>query len=46
MSTLVGSDDILVVDRGQSVDLGRHDDLLARCDSYRHLWQRQMKEVA
>jgi ATP-binding cassette subfamily B protein len=46
LSTLVGSDAILVVDRGKTVDLGRHDDLLARCDSYRHLWQRQMKEVA
>ncbi len=46
LSTLVDADAILVLDRGKTVDLGRHDSLLARCGSYRRLWQQQTKEPA
>jgi ATP-binding cassette, subfamily B, bacterial HlyB/CyaB len=41
LSSLVGAHAILVLDRGAAVDVGRHDELLARCDLYRHLWTQQ-----
>jgi subfamily B ATP-binding cassette protein HlyB/CyaB len=46
LSTLVDSDAILVVDRGKIADIGRHDQLVSRCMTYRHLWSQQMRQVA
>lgn len=44
LSALIGMDKILVVDAGQIVDAGTHEDLLSRCDLYQHLWQQQNAE--
>ncbi|MGB0127828.1 MAG: peptidase domain-containing ABC transporter [Rhodocyclaceae bacterium] len=41
LSTLVNADVILVMQQGQLSDSGRHDELLARCDVYQHLWNQQ-----
>jgi ATP-binding cassette subfamily B protein len=46
LSTLVDSDAILVVERGKIADIGRHDQLVSRCMTYRHLWSQQMRQVA
>lgn len=43
LSTLVDCSAILVVDRGRIADIGRHEQLLTRCTTYRHLWNQQMK---
>jgi len=41
LSMLVPADAVLVLDRGRVYDIGRHDELLERCDIYRGLWHRQ-----
>jgi len=41
LSSLVSADGILVLDHGRAVDMGKHDQLLARCEIYRHLWRQQ-----
>jgi ATP-binding cassette, subfamily B, bacterial HlyB/CyaB len=41
LSSLVPCDKIMVLDRGQLADVGKHGDLLERCDIYRHLWNQQ-----
>ncbi len=41
LSALVDADAILVLDRGQVVDMAPHADLLQRCDIYRKLWLQQ-----
>ena len=41
LSSLVPADAILVLERGQVRDVGRHHDLLERCDIYRDLWDQQ-----
>ncbi|GAA3108878.1 peptidase domain-containing ABC transporter [Rhizobium viscosum] len=46
LSTLVDADAILVIDRGKVADIGRHDQLVSRCMTYRHLWAQQMRQVA
>jgi ATP-binding cassette subfamily B protein len=46
LSTLVDADAILVIDRGRVADIGRHDQLLSRCMTYRHLWNQQTRQVA
>ncbi|EPE95159.1 peptidase domain-containing ABC transporter [Rhizobium grahamii] len=46
LSTLVDADSILVVERGKIADIGRHDQLVTRCMTYRHLWSQQMRQVA
>lgn len=46
LSTLVDADAILVVDRGKVADIGRHDQLVSRCMTYRHLWAQQTRQVA
>jgi ATP-binding cassette subfamily B protein len=46
LSTLTDADAILVIERGRIADLGRHDALVARCPTYRHLWSQQTRQVA
>ncbi len=41
LSMLVPSHAILVLERGKVYDIGTHDELLHRCDIYKHLWQVQ-----
>jgi ATP-binding cassette subfamily B protein len=41
LSSLVLSDAILVLERGKVYDIGRHAELLERCDIYRDLWNQQ-----
>ncbi len=46
LSTLVDADAILVVERGKIADIGRHDQLVSRCMTYRHLWTQQTRQAA
>jgi subfamily B ATP-binding cassette protein HlyB/CyaB len=46
LSSLVGADAIVVLDRGRVVDYGRHGDLLSRCTTYRQLWNQQHRHLA
>jgi subfamily B ATP-binding cassette protein HlyB/CyaB len=41
LSSLVDCNAILVLERGKVSDIGRHDQLLAGCATYRLLWQQQ-----
>jgi ATP-binding cassette subfamily B protein len=41
LSMLVQSDMILVMEKGKVYDIGTHDELLDRCDIYKHLWFQQ-----
>ena len=41
LSALVDADAIIVLDRGEVLDMGPHADLLLRCDVYRKLWLQQ-----
>jgi ATP-binding cassette subfamily B protein len=43
---LADAEAILVVDRGRLADLGQHEQLLARCATYRQLWNQQTRRVA
>jgi ATP-binding cassette, subfamily B, bacterial HlyB/CyaB len=45
LSSLVGADQILVLERGRVYDIGRHDELLERCDIYSTLWQQQHRHL-
>ena len=45
LSTLVNADTILVMQRGQLMDAGRHDELLARCSTYSQLWNQQTSHL-
>lgn len=46
LSTLMDANAILVIDRGRIADIGRHDQLLSRCTTYRHLWNQQMRQTS
>jgi ATP-binding cassette subfamily B protein len=46
LSSLVGSDRILVLDQGRVVDFAPHAALLQRCATYSQLWQKQTHHVA
>ncbi|MEH2475560.1 ABC-type multidrug transport system fused ATPase/permease subunit [Nitrobacteraceae bacterium AZCC 2161] len=46
LSMLTEANTILVIDRGRIVDMGRHDQLLAQCTTYRQLWNHQTKQIA
>jgi ATP-binding cassette, subfamily B, bacterial HlyB/CyaB len=46
LSSLVSADAILVLERGQVADVGRHQELLERCDIYSSLWHQQTSHVA
>ncbi|MBX9825621.1 MAG: peptidase domain-containing ABC transporter [Xanthobacteraceae bacterium] len=41
LGSLVSADSILVLERGKVADLGRHPELLDRCDIYSRLWNEQ-----
>jgi subfamily B ATP-binding cassette protein HlyB/CyaB len=45
LSMLVPADAIMVLERGKVYDIGRHEELLHRCDIYKHLWQQQNRHV-
>ncbi|HUN48045.1 MAG TPA: ATP-binding cassette domain-containing protein, partial [Stellaceae bacterium] len=45
LASLTSAHAIMVLDRGAAVDVGRHDDLLARCELYRHLWNQQNRHA-
>ena len=38
LSTIVNANQILVVDRGQIIEQGRHQDLLAQSGKYKEMW--------
>jgi ATP-binding cassette, subfamily B, bacterial HlyB/CyaB len=46
LSSLVSADAILVLERGQVHDVGRHEELLERCDIYSNLWHQQTSHVS
>lgn len=45
LSTLVNANTILVMQHGSLMDSGRHEELLARCETYQHLWNQQTSHL-
>jgi ATP-binding cassette subfamily B protein len=45
LSSLMMSDAILVLERGKFDDMGRHEELLNRCDIYQMLWFQQNRHL-
>ena len=45
LSSLVNSDAIMVLERGELLDIGTHAELLAKCEIYRSLWNQQNSHV-
>ena len=45
LSMLVECDAILVLERGKVYDLGTHEELLQRCDIYKHMWYQQNRHL-
>jgi ATP-binding cassette, subfamily B, bacterial HlyB/CyaB len=45
LSSLVMADAILVLERGRVYDIGRHDELIERCDIYSSLWHQQNRHL-
>ena len=45
LSTLVKSDAIIVFDKGRIADIGKHQELLQRCEPYQVLWRQQIGQV-
>jgi len=45
LSMLVEADAILVLERGRMYDLGTHQELLHRCDIYKHMWYQQNRHL-
>src|ERR1700685_1829984 len=41
-STIISADTIVVMERGKIVGQGRHDELLATCETYQQLYERQL----
>lgn len=39
LQTIADADTIFVIDAGRIADSGTHEELLARCDTYRSLWE-------
>jgi subfamily B ATP-binding cassette protein HlyB/CyaB len=46
LSSLVSANAIMVLERGKVHDIGRHEELLERCDIYSDLWHQQHRHVA
>jgi ATP-binding cassette subfamily B protein len=45
LSMLVECDAILVLERGALYDMGTHEELLNRCDIYKHMWYQQNRHL-
>jgi ATP-binding cassette, subfamily B, bacterial HlyB/CyaB len=45
LSMLVEADAILVLERGKVYDIGTHEELLRRCDIYKHTWYQQNRHL-
>jgi len=45
LASLVEANQIMVLERGRVYDLGRHEELLARCDIYKSLWHQQHRHI-
>jgi HlyB family type I secretion system ABC transporter len=45
LSSLLDCDLIMVLDRGRTIDIGPHNDLVERCAIYRHLWLQQNRHL-
>ena len=45
LSMLVPADAILVMEKGEVYDIGRHEELLHRCDIYKHMWFQQNRHI-
>ena len=45
LSSLVAADSIVVLERGSVYDIGRHEELLERCDIYAGLWHLQHRHL-
>jgi ATP-binding cassette, subfamily B, bacterial HlyB/CyaB len=45
LSMLVEADAILVLERGKVYDIGTHEELLKRCDIYKHMWHQQNRHL-
>ena len=45
LSALVAADAIMVLERGKVYDVGRHLELMARCDIYSSLWHQQHRHL-
>jgi ATP-binding cassette subfamily B protein len=45
LSMLVDCDAILVLEQGRVYDLGTHEELLKRCDIYKHMWYQQNRHA-
>ena len=45
LSSLVASDAIMVLERGAVSDIGRHEELLKRCEIYSELWYQQNRHL-
>ena len=46
LSTLIDAHAILVIDSGRLIAMGRHDQLLSSCTTYRQLWNQQTRQAA
>jgi subfamily B ATP-binding cassette protein HlyB/CyaB len=46
LSMLIDCDAIIVMEQGKVYDMGRHEELLRRCDIYKHLWYQQNRHAA
>jgi ATP-binding cassette subfamily B protein len=45
LSTLVNAHAILVMQQGKLMDSGRHEELVARCETYQQLWNQQTSHI-
>ncbi len=45
LAMLVPADAILVMEQGKAYDIGRHEELLHRCDIYKHMWHQQNRHI-
>jgi subfamily B ATP-binding cassette protein HlyB/CyaB len=45
LSMLVDCDAILVLEQGKVYDIGTHEELLRRCDIYKHMWYQQNRHL-
>lgn len=45
LSSLLDCDLIMVLDRGRTIDIGTHYELVERCAIYRHLWLQQNRHL-